>query len=123
MTRPTKVAAFLDVTAPSWDLSLMCVMCGALLVSFPAFQYVMRSLQQSGKKPMCAVDFELPKGDAIDAKLLLGAVLFGAGWGLGGVCPGPAIVALVRPSQQLVGWAFGFATGVFMDAVISPALF
>lgn len=123
MTRPTKVAAFLDATAPSWDLSLPFVMGGAILVAFPSFQYAMRYLQRSGQKPMCAADFDLPKRDAIDVKLLLGAVLFGAGWGMGGVCPGPAIVALIRPSEQLIGWALGFATGVFVDGVISPALF
>lgn len=89
MANPQKVVAFLDV-AGDWDPTLAFVMGGALLVAFPAFRLIFRR-----KRPILADGFELPTKSAVDARLLGGSVLFGVGWGLSGLCPGPAVVALV----------------------------
>jgi len=88
MTNPAKVQAFLDL-AGAWDPSLALVMGGAIAVGVFAFAAAKkRTVSWTGEH------MELPRSTVIDTRLLLGGVLFGAGWGLGGFCPGPAIVAL-----------------------------
>lgn len=87
MANPAKVIGFLDLSVP-WDPSLMFVMGGAIAVGLPGFFMAKRM-----KKSLIGLPMNLPTSTAIDKKLLLGAVLFGAGWGIGGFCPGPAVVA------------------------------
>ena len=88
MMNPQKVIGFLDV-AGDWDPTLIFVMGGALLVTIPAFRLILKR-----PRPILANGFALPKGGALDARLLGGAALFGVGWGLSGFCPGPAVAAL-----------------------------
>ena len=88
MTQPSKVLGFLDL-AGHWDPSLAFVMGGGLLVAFPAFM-----LAQRRRKPLFDAGFQIPTRRDIDGRLLIGALLFGAGWGVAGYCPGPAIAAL-----------------------------
>jgi uncharacterized membrane protein YedE/YeeE len=88
MIDPAKVLAFLDV-AGEWDPSLALVMAGALLVAAPAFW-----LAGHRQKPLYGDGFAVPTRRDIDRPLLLGALLFGLGWGLVGYCPGPAIAGL-----------------------------
>ncbi len=88
MASPAKVLNFLDV-AGNWDPSLMLVMGGALAVTILAFRLVLKR-----KEPIFSAEFKLPSGSNVDKRLLLGASLFGVGWGLIGYCPGPAITAL-----------------------------
>lgn len=88
MTDPRKVQDFLDLFG-QWNPTLAFVMGGALLVSFPAFMIAKRL-----HKPWLADAFSWPKSTDIDRRLIVGAVLFGAGWGIGGLCPGPALVNL-----------------------------
>ena len=88
MTDPTKVKGFLDLIGP-WDPSLAFVMGGAILVGVFAFAAARRrSTSWTGSH------IEIPTNTVIDRRLLLGGVLFGIGWGIGGFCPGPALVAL-----------------------------
>ena len=89
MVNPARVLGFLDV-AGTWDPTLAFVMGGALLITFPAFALVGKL-----QKPVCADKFQLPTNRIIDKPLLVGAVLFGIGWGLVGFCPGPALASLV----------------------------
>ena len=89
MTDPGKVLAFLDV-AGRWDPSLALVMAGALVVAAPAFR-----LAGGRDAPLLGERFERPAGLPIERNLLVGAALFGIGWGLVGFCPGPAIASLV----------------------------
>ena len=81
MTRPVKVIGFLDFFG-AWDASLAFVMIGAIAVYFAAYHWSSKM-----SSPLLAADFSLPKRSDLDAKLILGAAIFGAGWGLGGFCP------------------------------------
>ncbi len=100
MANPGKVLDFLDITG-TWDPSLLLVMGGAVAVTLLAFRPLLR------RKPI-----EFSK--AIDAPLLAGAALFGAGWGIGGYCPGPALTALSTLDREVF---------VFVAAMIAGGLF
>lgn len=89
MTQPAKVIAFLDV-AGVWDPSLAFVMLGAIGVHLVFARRV-----KSSAAPRFAPAFSLPLTTAVDRRLLLGASLFGIGWGIAGFCPGPAVVSVV----------------------------
>lgn len=88
MANPAKVLGFLDLTG-SWDPSLAFVMAGAILIGFFAFLYAGRR-----NTTLLGKEMKLPMAKHIDRRLVLGSILFGAGWGLAGFCPGPALVAL-----------------------------
>lgn len=88
MINPAKVIGFLDL-AGAWDPSLAFVMLGAVAVTAIGYRTVLRRGQ-----PMFEPRFTLPTRRDIDPSLLLGASLFGIGWGLGGYCPGPALAGL-----------------------------
>lgn len=96
MVNPDKVLAFLDITG-HWDPSLALVMAGALLVSLPAYLFILKR-----SAPVCATSFDLPQKTQPDTRLLVGASLFGIGWGLAGYCPGPVISALAINWQEAV---------------------
>lgn len=88
MADPSKVLNFLDFFG-SWDPSLAFVMGGASLTTFIGYRVVWRRA-----KPVLNDEFDVPTTTTIDRPLLIGAALFGIGWGIGGFCPGPAWVAL-----------------------------
>jgi len=88
MTDPARVQGFLDFTG-HWDPTLAFVMGAAVVVHSLAYLLVKRR-----PAPVFATSFQIPSRKDIDARLLLGAALFGLGWGLGGFCPGPAITSL-----------------------------
>ena len=90
MTLPDKVIGFLDPFGGRWDPSLALVMAGAIAVHTIVYHAVKRR-----PSPLLASSWSLPSRRDIDGKLLLGAALFGVGWGLGGYCPGPGVVSLV----------------------------
>ena len=104
MINPARVLAFLDVTG-AWDPALAFVMGGALIPSAAAYAY-----RRKMEKPLLESRFHVPTNRTIDTKLIGGAVVFGLGWGLVGLCPGPAIAALVSGKWQAV---------VFMIAMIA----
>ena len=88
MVNPSKVLGFLDLFG-NWDPSLAFVMIGALIVSSPMFH-----LLKKRKKPIFANEFNYSNNKNLNKGLIYGSVLFGAGWGLAGLCPGPAISSL-----------------------------
>lgn len=108
MTSPAKVIAFLDVFG-GWDPSLAFVMGGAVLVYLPAVQWLRRSAGSSRPRALRVAD------GPIDLPLLLGAALFGVGWGLSGLCPGPALVSLAGGG----GGVFVFGAGMFGGLAIA----
>lgn len=89
MIDPTRVRNFLDIAGGHWDPSLIFVLGGALAVALAGVA-VMRRL----KRPLLAEHFHLPARKQIDKPLLVGSALFGAGWGMAGFCPGPAVASL-----------------------------
>lgn len=89
MIDPQRVLGFLDV-AGDWDPTLAFVMGGAVLVTVVAFRFILKR-----PHPLFSERFYLPTRRDIDAPLLLGAAIFGIGWGIGGYCPGPALTSLV----------------------------
>ena len=94
MADPAKVLAFLDVTG-RWDPSLALVMAGAVAVSTTGY-----FLARRRGRPLLASRLEIPNRRNLDPRLIAGAAVFGIGWGLAGLCPGPALTLLtVAPAQ------------------------
>ena len=113
MINPARVLAFLDI-AGAWDATLVFVMGGA--VAAAAIGYIVaRRMHQ----PLLGSRFFIPENRALDARLVLGAALFGIGWGLAGVCPGPAVAALVFGLWQ--PWVFFLAmvAGMLLHRVLT----
>ncbi|KAG2449594.1 hypothetical protein HYH02_005127 [Chlamydomonas schloesseri] len=102
MAHATKVVSFLSPLYPCWDLSLPFVMGGAVLVALLAFQGVLRFHMM--QHPLFMSRFQFPTANAIDTRLLTGGVLFGAGWGMSGLCPGPALLSLIISHDAHVYW-------------------
>jgi len=106
MADPAKVLGFLDL-AGAWDPSLMFVMGGAVGVGAVAFAFARRRRQSLLGEPM-----QLPTKTSVDRRLIVGALLFGAGWGLAGFCPGPAIVALGVGETKAAVFVFAMLAGM-----------
>ncbi len=96
MTQPAKVTGFLDFWG-AWDPSLAWVMVGAIGVHFALLRVTRR-----WSRPVYAARFDEPARRVVDRRLIVGAALFGAGWGLAGYCPGPAIVSIASGSSAVV---------------------
>ena len=116
MTQPAKVIGFLNLAGlwnaqryGPWDPSLAFVMGGALCVTLVAFTITTRP----GRTPWLAVRFELPSRKDIDWRLLLGAALFGIGWGVVGYCPGPALASLLVNGADAVIFVACMAAGMW----------
>lgn len=108
MAQPAKVLGFLDL-AGAWDPSLALVMAGAIAVGLPAF-----ALAQRRSESFCGQPMQLPQAGAIDRRLLGGGLLFGIGWGLAGLCPGPALVALGSGSLQAQWFVAAMLAGMVL---------
>lgn len=107
MVNPGRVLAFLDV-AGAWDPSLAFVLGGALIPSSIAY-----AIKRRCSQPVFDTHFHVPAKRTIDRPLVLGAVLFGLGWGLVGLCPGPAIASLVTGRWEAVLFAAAMLAGMF----------
>jgi len=110
MINPARVIGFLDVTG-RWDPTLLFVMGGALLVTSLSFPLVLRR-----KAPVLGGQFALPSKSKIDCPLLIGAVIFGIGWGLAGFCPGPALAALASASPHVVLFVVAMIAGQWLGS-------
>lgn len=106
MLQPTKVLGFLDIFG-AWDASLAVVMAAALVVSFVGFAMARRRGQ-----PMFDIQSVWPAMTAIDRPLVLGSILFGLGWGLVGLCPGPALENLATRSPRVLVFVAAMAVGM-----------
>jgi hypothetical protein len=113
MTYPSKVLAFLDV-AGAWDPSLAFVMAGAVGVAAIAF-----FLQPRRRAPAFDASFDVPpRQGPIDARLLAGAALFGVGWGLSGLCPGPAVVSLASGQTPAIVFVASMLAGMAIERLL-----
>ncbi len=107
MTNPKKVIGFLDIFG-SWDYSLAFVMIGAIAINVLTFNFVKR------KKPLFSLDFILPLKKSVDSRLIIGASLFGIGWGLVGICPGPGIVNLMSLNSSAALFVVSMVAGMYL---------
>ena len=112
MADPLTVQAFLDV-AGEWNPALAFVMGGAVMVSLLGFQWLLKKRQA----PVCGEVFHLPQNKAIDRRLVIGAALFGIGWGLGGLCPGPGQVAAAGGSVAALAFVAAMLAGMRLQHV------
>ena len=115
MTNPAKVIGFLDL-AGSWDPSLAFVMGGAILVGVVAFGFARKR-----ERSLLGAAMRLPTATNIDRRLVMGSLAFGAGWGLAGYCPGPALASLasggVKPMIFTLAMLAGMALFEVLDRV------
>jgi uncharacterized membrane protein YedE/YeeE len=109
MLDPARVLGFLDLASGHWDPSLAFVLGGALLVAVPGVM-----LQRRLRRPWLYDSFHLPGKTEIDGRLVAGSALFGAGWGLAGFCPGPAIAALSMGLAPVVLFVAAMAAGMVL---------
>tara|TARA_R110002051_G_scaffold941_1_gene4591 strand:+ start:8978 stop:9397 length:420 start_codon:yes stop_codon:yes gene_type:complete len=116
MTDPVKVQGFLDIFG-AWDISLALVMSGGLIVAIIGVQLAKR--QQSS---WIGTLIELPSKTTINKKLLIGAMLFGIGWGLVGICPGPGIVLLGTGQWQAYVFIPAMIVGMLIYQWLEPKL-
>lgn len=117
MTDIERVIGFFDVFG-NWDPSLAFVMGGGLLISLPFFQL----LQPKLKGPVFGDVFRAPDRTDIDGRLIGGAALFGIGWGLTGLCPGPAVAALAHLDVDIIWATLAMLTGILAADQIDRAL-
>jgi len=108
MIDPAKVVNFLDIFG-TWDPSLAFVMGGGLLVNAIATPFIMRR-----KTPMLAEFFRTPTKHQVDKRLIIGGVLFGAGWGIGGYCPGPMLTSLSFANSDIIVVVGAYIVGTFL---------
>jgi uncharacterized protein len=106
MVQPTKVLGFLDIFG-AWDPSLAVVMLAALVVSGLGF-----GLAKRRERPILARQSFLPTKTAIDRPLVIGSALFGIGWGLVGLCPGPALENLATLSPRVIAFVITMTGGM-----------
>jgi len=112
MSNPAKVQNFLDfaaIPAGGWDPSLAFVMAGAIAIALPGYRWATRRAA-----PLLADRFQLPATTGLDARLILGAAIFGVGWGLAGFCPGPGFTALGFGGAAAPTFVIAMLAGMFV---------
>ena len=112
MVNPARVLAFLDVTG-AWDPTLAFVMASALVPSALAYAW-----RRKRDRPLVAPEFNVPDRRRIDAPLVTGAALFGIGWGLVGLCPGPAVAGLVLLGPPAFAFVLAMLAGMAIHRVL-----
>lgn len=112
MTNPSKIVGFLDL-AGNWDPSLAFVMGGALATAFLGFRF---ALPQG--RPLLEEAYPGPPGSTIDARLIVGAAIFGVGWGMSGLCPGPAIAAALTGGADVLVFIAALVAGIYLNKAL-----
>lgn len=113
MTDPERVLGFLDITG-RWDPSLMFVMGSAIPVYMMVWQFVRRR-----HKPILDEKLHVPTRRDIDKKLLIGSAIFGVGWGVAGICPGPGIAALGSMSMGALVFVSSYFVGAKLEGLLN----
>ena len=112
MTNPHVVLGFLDILG-QWNPSLAFVMIGAVTFNLISFHFI-----QKRETPLCSSQFDLPQKTNIDTPLILGSLLFGIGWGVMGICPGPGIVNIVTLHPQALTFGLSLVIGMVLFKIM-----
>lgn len=113
MSNPEKVLGFLDIFG-QWDISLMFVMLGAIAVAFIPFQKAIKS-----PKTLFNEKIQLPMNTQIDQRLIVGAFIFGIGWGISGICPAPALTLIGLGHFEALYFIVAMLVGMFIYRVLN----
>lgn len=108
MTDPAKIIGFLDFSG-NWDPTLALVLGGAVLVTLISFRFILRRAH-----PVFDTVFHLPARHDIDGRLIGGAAIFGVGWGMAGLCPGPGVASIAQGAWQPLVFVGGLAIGMLV---------
>jgi uncharacterized membrane protein YedE/YeeE len=112
MTDPARVRGFLDIFG-KWDPTLAFVMVGAVAVMAIAWR-----IRESMDRPLFGDRFSLPDRSDFDARLVVGAAVFGVGWGIAGLCPGPAVAALALAPLSVVPFVLAMLAGMALQRLL-----
>lgn len=112
MTDPARVRGFLDVFG-NWDPTLVFVMGGAVMVMALAWR-----IQRGMRRPLFGEKFSLPDRRDLDGRLIGGAVLFGIGWGVAGLCPGPAVASLALSPGSVLPFVGAMLAGMLLQKLV-----
>ena len=116
MLDPSKVVGFLDIFG-AWDPSLAFVMMGGIMVNAAGYLILIR-----GKKPIFTEKFYLPDNIFIDRRLVVGSAIFGVGWGLAGLCPGPVVGSLFLNPNSIVPFLVIMLVGLKIGGLVKAKL-
>ncbi len=116
MTQPQKVVGFLDIFG-NWDPSLIFVMLGSIAVHFVTYKLIRKR-----SSPLFSAQWHLPQSNKITPSLVIGSIVFGAGWGLAGYCPGPAITSLASMQMRPALFVIGMLGGMFIFKLLDAKL-
>ena len=116
MTNPDKVIGFLDIFG-QWDYALVFVMGGAVIFNVVTFKFIKKK-----NSPLFGEKFEWPTSKDIDKKLVIGSTIFGIGWGIAGICPGPAIVNIVKMDERLLVFLASMFIGMVLYKFTAKSL-
>jgi len=112
MANPAKVIGFLDITG-AWDPSLALVMAGAIGTALLPFTWA-----KARKRSLLGAPMQLPNKRELDGQLIGGSLLFGVGWGIAGICPGPAIAVLLSGHWQVVLFVLAMLGGMLLFSAL-----
>lgn len=116
MTQPQKVVGFLDVFG-SWDPSLIFVMIGGIVVHFITYKLI-----RNRETPLLTKEWHIPSKKEITPTLVIGSLLFGFGWGLGGFCPGPALTSLASFQIEPAVFVASMLAGMFVFRIFDKKI-
>ena len=116
MLNPSKVVGFLNIFG-DWDASFAFVMGGGVLVNAIGYRFVMKR-----KAPIQCGAFSMPTSTNIDKPLVIGSVIFGVGWGLAGLCPGPVVASLLLNGQAMLPFLGLLITGLLVGQIVMRRL-
>lgn len=112
MSNPAKVLGFLDIFG-QWDISLMFVMLGAIAVAFIPFQRAIKNQNHFNEQ------IQLPTNTQIDQRLIVGAFIFGIGWGIAGICPAPALTLIGLGHFEALYFIVAMLVGMFIYRILN----
>ncbi len=116
MTKPSKVIGFLDLFG-KWDPSLIFVMAGAIAVHFVTYRVIRKRAS-----PLLVPNWQVPTKTELTPALVIGALLFGAGWGLAGFCPGPAMTSLASLQSKPLIFVISMLVGMYLFKFVDKKL-